>query len=110
MADEDERDRNGPQPIERRDAFVSNRRACRHRLPGADAGARLCNMRSSSPALRPREFLGRVRCYIEPGALMLIRTQPGTPSSEITDERWFLRRRDFIRVGAGLIGTAAGGV
>jgi len=39
---------------------------------------------------------------------MLIKTVPRIPSSEITDERWYLRRREFLRAtGAALIGTAA---
>jgi sulfoxide reductase catalytic subunit YedY len=41
---------------------------------------------------------------------MVIRTTPGIPSSEITDERWYLRRREFIQLGAGLVGALAGGV
>jgi sulfoxide reductase catalytic subunit YedY len=36
--------------------------------------------------------------------------RPGIPSSEITDERWYLRRREFLQIGAGLVGAAAGGV
>jgi methionine sulfoxide reductase catalytic subunit len=40
---------------------------------------------------------------------MLIRTTPGIRSSEITDERWYLRRREFIQLGAGLVGALAGG-
>jgi sulfoxide reductase catalytic subunit YedY len=39
---------------------------------------------------------------------MLIRKSGQIPSSEITDERWYLRRREFIQVGAGLVGAAAG--
>lgn len=39
---------------------------------------------------------------------MLIKKGGQIPSSEITDERWYLRRREFIQVGAGLIGAAAG--
>jgi sulfoxide reductase catalytic subunit YedY len=31
-------------------------------------------------------------------------------SSEITDERLYLRRREFMQIGAGLLGAAAGGV
>ena len=41
---------------------------------------------------------------------MLLRTRQEMPSSEITDERWYLRRREFIQLGAGLIGAMAGGV
>ncbi len=40
---------------------------------------------------------------------MLIRTTPEIPSSEITDERWYLRRREFLQLGAGLVGALAGG-
>ena len=40
---------------------------------------------------------------------MLIRTTPRIRSSEITDERWYLRRREFIQLGAGLVGALAGG-
>ena len=39
---------------------------------------------------------------------MLIKTTPGIPYSDITDERWYLRRREFLRLGAGLAGAAAG--
>src|SRR4029079_2057158 len=41
---------------------------------------------------------------------MLIRNAPGPPASDITDERLYLRRREFIQLGAGLMGAAAGGV
>ena len=41
---------------------------------------------------------------------MLIRNRPDLPSSDITDERLYLRRREFIQLGAGLMGAAAGGV
>src|SRR5689334_14249742 len=41
---------------------------------------------------------------------MLIKTRPEIGSSEITDERWYLRRREFIQLGAGLVGALAGGV
>jgi sulfoxide reductase catalytic subunit YedY len=41
---------------------------------------------------------------------MLITRTPEVASSEITDERWYLRRREFIQLGAGLIGALAGGV
>jgi len=41
---------------------------------------------------------------------MLIKSRPDIPSSEITDERWYLRRREFMQVGAGLLGALAGGV
>ena len=39
---------------------------------------------------------------------MLIRKGGQIPSSEITDERWYLRRREFLQVGAGVVGAAAG--
>ena len=39
---------------------------------------------------------------------MLIKKGGQIPSSEITDERWYLRRREFIQIGAGLAGAAAG--
>ena len=41
---------------------------------------------------------------------MLIKKAGGIPSSEITDERLYLRRREFMQIGAGLVGAAAGGV
>ena len=41
---------------------------------------------------------------------MLLKIRPELPSSEITDERWFLRRREFMQLGVGLLGAAAGGV
>src|SRR3954469_10015887 len=41
---------------------------------------------------------------------MLINKGTGIPSSEITDERLYLRRREFIQLGAGLVGAAAGGM
>ena len=41
---------------------------------------------------------------------MIIKTRPDIPSSEITDERLYLRRREFIQLGAGLAGAAAGGL
>src|SRR6266511_1527056 len=41
---------------------------------------------------------------------MLIKKSTGIPSSEITDERLYLRRREFMQLGAGLVGAAAGGV
>jgi sulfoxide reductase catalytic subunit YedY len=41
---------------------------------------------------------------------MLIKQTPAIPSSEITDERVYLRRREFMQIGAGLIGAAAGGI
>ncbi|HSK09086.1 MAG TPA: protein-methionine-sulfoxide reductase catalytic subunit MsrP [Vicinamibacterales bacterium] len=41
---------------------------------------------------------------------MLLKTQPVIPSSEITDRKVYVRRREFIRVaGAGLAGAALGG-
>ena len=41
---------------------------------------------------------------------MLIKKATDIPSSEITDERLYLRRREFMQLGAGLVGAAAGGV
>jgi methionine sulfoxide reductase catalytic subunit len=41
---------------------------------------------------------------------MLIKQTPAIPSSEITDERLYLRRREFMQIGAGLVGAAAGGI
>ena len=41
---------------------------------------------------------------------MLIKKPTDIPSSEITDERLFLRRREFMQLGVGLVGAAAGGV
>jgi sulfoxide reductase catalytic subunit YedY len=42
---------------------------------------------------------------------MLIRKTPEIPSSEITDERWYLKRREFMRVAGGaVLGAAAAGV
>jgi len=41
---------------------------------------------------------------------MLIKQSGDIPSSEITDERLYLRRREFIQIGAGLMGAAAGGI
>jgi sulfoxide reductase catalytic subunit YedY len=38
---------------------------------------------------------------------MLIRPSGGIPSSEITDERWYLRRREFLRLGSVALGAAA---
>jgi len=40
---------------------------------------------------------------------MVIRTIRDIPSSEVTDERWYLRRREFIQLGAGLVGAFVGG-
>ena len=40
---------------------------------------------------------------------MLIKRQADIPSSEITDERLYLRRREFMQLGIGLAGAAAGG-
>src|SRR5262249_22053569 len=40
---------------------------------------------------------------------MLIKPSREIPSSEITDERWYLRRREFLQLGAGLVGALAGG-
>jgi methionine sulfoxide reductase catalytic subunit len=41
---------------------------------------------------------------------MLIKKASDIPSSEITGERLYLRRREFMQLGAGLVGAAAGGV
>jgi sulfoxide reductase catalytic subunit YedY len=41
---------------------------------------------------------------------MLLKTKAEIPYSEVTDERWYLRRREFMQVGAGLFGAAAGGL
>ena len=41
---------------------------------------------------------------------MLIKKPTDIRSSEVTDERWYLRRREFLQLGAGLAGAAAGGV
>src|SRR4051812_1245511 len=40
---------------------------------------------------------------------MLIKTNTEIPFSQITDERWYLRRREFLQLGAGLVGAIAGG-
>ena len=42
---------------------------------------------------------------------MLIRKSSDIPSSEITDESWYLKRRDFLRVTTGAVfGAAAAGI
>src|SRR6185312_3839968 len=41
---------------------------------------------------------------------MLIKRPNDVASSEITDERLYLRRREFLQFGVGLMGAAAGGV
>jgi methionine sulfoxide reductase catalytic subunit len=41
---------------------------------------------------------------------MFIKKPADILSSEITDEQLYLRRRDFMQLGAGLLGAAAGGV
>jgi len=41
---------------------------------------------------------------------MLIKKPADIASSEITDEGLYLRRREFIQLGAGLVGAAAGGL
>jgi sulfoxide reductase catalytic subunit YedY len=41
---------------------------------------------------------------------MLIKKPADLKYSDITDERLYLRRREFMRLGAGLMGAAAGGV
>src|SRR5436189_2872615 len=53
---------------------------------------------------------GRPRVFHNPRTSMLIRKATDIPSSEITDERLYLRRREFMQLGAGLVGAAAGGV
>src|SRR4029450_10261387 len=40
---------------------------------------------------------------------MLIKTKADIPYSEITPDPWYLRRREFLRLGAGLAGAIAGG-
>src|SRR3954471_19414320 len=40
---------------------------------------------------------------------MLIKNAPDLKYSDVTDERWYLRRREFLRLGAGVLGAAAGG-
>jgi methionine sulfoxide reductase catalytic subunit len=39
---------------------------------------------------------------------MLIRRPDQIPSSEITDEQWYLRRRDFMRLAGGAVAAVAG--
>jgi len=39
---------------------------------------------------------------------MLIKNAADLKYSDITDERWYLRRREFLRLGAGVVGAAAG--
>src|SRR5258708_18654790 len=41
---------------------------------------------------------------------MVIKKPGDIPSSEITAERLYLRRREFLQLGAGLAGAAMGGV
>src|SRR5215469_7133815 len=41
---------------------------------------------------------------------MLIKRPADIPSSDITPEPIYLRRREFMQLGAGLVGAAAGGV
>jgi sulfoxide reductase catalytic subunit YedY len=42
---------------------------------------------------------------------MLIKKASGIPSSDITDERWYLKRRDFLRVAGGsVLGAAAASI
>jgi len=41
---------------------------------------------------------------------MLIKKPSDLKYSDVTDERLYLRRREFIQIGAGLVGAAAGGV
>src|SRR5262245_46381167 len=58
------------------------------------------------------EYAEAPRCSIIKGSrrAMLIKKPADIPSSEITDERVYLRRREFLQLGAGLVGAAAGGV
>jgi len=45
------------------------------------------------------------------GSTMLIKKASDIPSSEITDESWYLRRREFLRVTSGaVLGAAAAGI
>src|SRR6185436_14248907 len=53
---------------------------------------------------------GWPKVFHNPRTPMLIKKATDIPSSEITDERVFLRRREFMQIGAGLAGAAAGGV
>jgi sulfoxide reductase catalytic subunit YedY len=48
--------------------------------------------------------------FLLPRIFMLIKRPTDIPSSEITEERLFLRRREFMQLGVGLVGAAAGGV
>src|SRR5260221_8442912 len=48
--------------------------------------------------------------FHNPRTSMLIKKPADIPSSEVTDERSYLRRREFFQIGAGLVGAAAGGV
>ena len=41
---------------------------------------------------------------------MLIKQAPDLKYSDVTDERMYLRRREFLRLGVGLMGATAGGV
>ena len=41
---------------------------------------------------------------------MLIKKPADLNYSDVTDERLYLRRREFIQLGAGLMGAAAGGI
>ena len=40
---------------------------------------------------------------------MLTKNAPDLKYSDVTDERWYLRRREFLRLGVGVAGAAAGG-
>src|SRR5260221_8879526 len=48
--------------------------------------------------------------FHNPRTSMLNKKPADIPSSEVTDERSYLRRREFLQIGAGLVGAAAGGV
>src|ERR671912_41553 len=52
----------------------------------------------------------RPQVFHNPRTTMLIKKATDIPSSEITDERLYLRRREFMQIGIGLAGAAAGGV
>ena len=41
---------------------------------------------------------------------MLIKKPSDLKYSDVTDERTYLRRREFLQIGAGLMGATAGGL
>jgi methionine sulfoxide reductase catalytic subunit len=53
---------------------------------------------------------GRPKVFHNRRTTMLIKKATDIPSSEITDERLYLRRREFMQLGIGLAGAAAGGL